>query len=292
MEEKEKNSKLFGDSYANSPTNDTTNNENQISFSNIEDIDNYHIVCSECRNYFFIDFTESKMSIKITCLCYNNKEISIEDFFGKDIRINDSSDTLSDNNSDCNCNNYEGIKCNCSKNNNIFKSYCETCRLNKCTICEINCKNKSHKLIDLKSIIKEKQLNEVKEIVNKKKNKTNPDSNFKENFKLIETDDNNLETIPEEDVKAFYKLINIIIEAYEKYPDFILANNINNIFHYFNLKDNNRVSKNIDEKEDKNKNLKLNEKDDEITIKYINNNSSIQLFNEKNSLKKIKVKLI
>lgn len=151
MDEKEENSlnnNILGESFANYQTNDTTNNENQKSFLNNESIimsdnlDNYHIECPKCHHFFSIEFTENKTSIKITCLCYNNKEISIKDFFG--IIINDSSDTSS-----IGFNNYEGLKCNCIKNN-FFKSYCITCRLNKCTGCVYICLNKSHEFIDLK----------------------------------------------------------------------------------------------------------------------------------------------
>ena len=265
--------------------NSSTNNENKSLFSNIEPIlkkeEDYHYLCRKCHIFPFIEFTKSKKNIKFTCLCYNNKEILIQDLFDKSknyITINSLSDTsfLSSINVGC-YDNCKGLKC--IEHYSNFKYYCKTCLLNICQSCKKSHEFYPHEIFDLESIIIDnKKLDEI--ITN-----INPNDNIKyvnineniENIKLNPIKDNLFEKITEEEENKFNKLIRIIINDYKNYPNYSHIFNVKNIFyHFLDLNDN---KTNIIEKECNNEYLYSNEMD-EIIIKYINNNSSIKIFSE------------
>ena len=62
-------SQLYSD--VNSKSSNSTDNIKKLTFKNIESIlkkeDNYHYLCPKCHIFPFIEFTNSKKSIKFTC---------------------------------------------------------------------------------------------------------------------------------------------------------------------------------------------------------------------------------
>jgi len=66
----------------------------------IESINNYgnysHYFCIECHKFPFIKFCKNKKDVRLTCSCFNNKKISIEELFNlisiKNIYSTDSPD--------------------------------------------------------------------------------------------------------------------------------------------------------------------------------------------------------
>ena len=98
-------------------------------------------------------------------------------------------------------------------------------------------------------------------------------SNIDENIKFVQINYNIFEKVTKDEENEFYKFLRIIINDYKNYPNFIHYYNIQNIFYFFNL-NNNQSKDNI------NNNIKEYHEKEEITIKYIKNNSNINLFNE------------
>ena len=113
----------------------STSNINEIFNINIESINNdynyNHYFCTKCYKFPFIKFCKDRKNVRLTCSCFNNKRISIEELFKK-FSIEDSlSIFLSKTNLNINIEN-ELI---CKKHNKKFKgfskfylnNYCEDC---------------------------------------------------------------------------------------------------------------------------------------------------------------------
>ena len=139
-------------------------------FQNIEPIlkseYGYHYLCPICHIFPFIEFTKSKKYVKFTCSCYDDKEILIKDLFDKNnnyIIINDLANTnlLSSTTIVNNDDNYEGLKCKKHDLNFNFKYYWYPGLLNICEECQKYFEFDQHDLIDLESILIDKnKLNE------------------------------------------------------------------------------------------------------------------------------------
>ena len=148
-------SESFYSSNINIQTNNSTNDINKQSFSNINSIlkeeDKYHYLCPKCYNFPLIEFTKSKKYIKITCSCYNNKKILIKDLF------DESNNYITINNLSCSSlltsniikDNEEGLIC--KEHHKYFKYFCKTCLINICNECKIYHINIPHELIKLES---------------------------------------------------------------------------------------------------------------------------------------------
>ena len=131
-----------------------------------------------------------------------------------------------------------------------------------------------HLLIELKSIeLDNEKLNRIITIINSN-NINNLDINEnKQNIKLFKIDDNTFEKITEEEENNFKKFIRIIINDYKNYPNMSHFCNIQNIFYFFDLHYNKGNIGNLSSNE--------NIESKEIIIEYINNDSILNLFNEK-----------
>ena len=231
------------------------NIQSKISIS--ENIGDYHYLCPNCCIFPFIEFDESRNIIKCTCSCYNNKEISINNFLdiNKKYITNLSNEKFLSSSDPC----YKGLKC--KEHNYHFKYFCKTCLLNICEKCEYDHNYAPHELILLESILNNnKQFKKLNELVNKKE----------------PNNDDYLRRVSEDEDSEFYKLIRIILNDYKVYPNFSHILNIKNLIHFFNLSDDynsrNYINGFIN---------RLSNEKDEIIIKYSNNNSNINLVNEK-----------
>ena len=75
-------------------------NKNEIFTTNIEsikkDFNDNHYFCTQCHKFPFIKFCKNKKDVRLTCSCFNNKKISIEELFNlisiKNIYSTDSPD--------------------------------------------------------------------------------------------------------------------------------------------------------------------------------------------------------
>ena len=288
MEDKYKENELSKSFYSliNAQSNCPTSKENQVSFGKIEPIlkseEGYHYLCPKCHIFPFIEFTKSKKYIKFTCLCYTDEKISIKDLFDKNyITISGLSDSNILSSTTINmhdADDCEGLKC--KGHNRKFKYFCKTCLLNICEKCKNNYHDfKPHEPIEIKSMkIDNEKLNEIKNEINANNNMIYSDLNRTEIIKINFIDEETNEKVTEEEESKFNKLIRIIIHDYKNYPNFSHIFNIKNILHLFNLnKCEGKNDNNI--KEFDNKYLQSKGKD-EIIIKYINNNSTIKIFNE------------
>ena len=288
MEDTKKGSNLsereeFYRSKINILNNNSTNNMSIGSISNINPIikeeDGYHYLCPKCHKFPFIEFTESIKEIKFSCSCNNKKlkQISIKDLFDKEkqyITINRLSNSYLLSLTIKVENNYEGLKC--IKHNKTFLYCCIRCNVNMCPDCKIkeHENNEEHLLIKLESIkLDNEKLNRIITIINSN-NINNLDINEnKQNIKLFKIDDNTFEKITEEEENNFKKFIRIIINDYKNYPNMSHFCNIQNIFYFFDLHYNKGNIGNLSSNE--------NIESKEIIIEYINNDSILNLFNEK-----------
>ena len=198
------------------------------------------------------------------------KEISVKELFDETnnyITINkllDSNYLSSNINLNKDIDNYEGLKC--KEHNLNFEYFCGRCLLNICKECEKNHESHSN-LIEFKSIkVDNDKLNEIITKINEAKK---DDINFLyealQNNKLIKANDN-YEIITEKDINDFNKLIRIIINDYQQFPNFSHYFNIKNIINFYFVNECKRNIKNVN---------------NEINIEYINNKSTINLFSEK-----------
>jgi len=68
-------------------------NINEIFNTNTDSINNdynyNHYFCTKCNKFPFIKFCKDKKNVRLTCCCFNNKKISIEELF-KIINIRNS----------------------------------------------------------------------------------------------------------------------------------------------------------------------------------------------------------
>ena len=253
-----------------------TNSKNESPFvTKIEPIlkveEKYHYLCPNCHKFPFVEFTKSKKSVKFTCSCYNDKEITINELFDENnnyITINNISDstTIKSVNND-----YKGLKCQkCDKDNAGY--FCEFCLLNLCKTCMK--KEKEHNYIELKAFkIDNDKLNAIITSLNQNNN-LNDLSNINDTIYLNLIDSMNIETVSGEEINNFKKFIRIIINDYKNYPNIMHYYNIVNILYFFNLYENKGIN-NINN----NERIQSKEKQ-EIIIEYLNNNSNINLFNE------------
>jgi len=247
----------------------STNNNNEIFNTDIKslksdyDYDN-HYFCTKCHKFPFVKFCKNRKNVKITCSCFNNRTISIEEFF-KMFSIEGSlSIFLSKSNLNINIEN-ELI---CKKHNKTFKGFSKFFLNNFCEDC-----NEYHDEIYYNDIIKFDEIrieeNKIKEINEKINNNQEISEEISEeesnNFEIIEINESTLEKISGKENKRFKKLINIIINDYKNYPNFTHYFNIKNLLYFFKIED-----KSI-EKEENTLDDNLIEKNESIIIEYINN---------------------
>ena len=249
---------------------------NEIFQLDLESIpDSYHYFCANCLKFPFIKFCKDRKNIRWTCSCINNKKISIKDLFDKiynfsnengftslniDIKINDI--------------NLDNVL-RCPEHKKEFKYFSKLFLQNICEYC-ISDKNYKDCISDQNDIIRfedikidDEKINKLFKIINNNNNDIKSFeeiSNKIENYKFFYINDTHLIELSEEEEKQFNKLINIIINDYKNYPNFSHFFNIKNLFEIFNIED-----KLLNEKEEKNIDNELNEKEESIIIKYFSN---------------------
>ena len=280
----EDNSKLCGSKLYNQEQS-TIDNLNEIFKSNIEPINNNyndsHYFCTKCHKFPLIKFEKDRKNIRLTCSCINNKKILIKELFKTYSIASSLSIFLSKTN--LNINIEKELKC--KEHDKNFKGFSKFFLNNFCEDCNYYKSKKSDTDIirfnDIK--IEEKKIDELINIVN---------DNYDESESIIKygkINDSTYVKLEEEEVKRFKKLINIIINDYKNYPNFIHFFNIKNLLYFFNIEDNPL------EKEEDIIIDNIIEKNEPIIIEYINNISKkTKLFSNifvKNNKKKFKIEI-
>ena len=213
----------------------TTEKRNKLFNTDEESINkNYndsHYFCTKCHMFPFIKFNKDRKNVRLTCSCFNNKKILIEEIFK--IYSNESSLSifLSKSNLNINIEN-EFI---CKEHNKKFKGFSKYFLSNYCEDCD-NYKNEkfNNDIIRFNDIkIEEKKIKELTKIINE---------NNDASQSIIKYEQINSNTFgklegKEEEEKRFKKLINIIINDYKNYPNFLHFFNIRNLLYYFNIED-------------------------------------------------------
>ena len=89
VESEDKDYSKFYDSNSNIPINQK-DNKSQLFNTNIEPIYNKsnHYFCTKCLKFPFIKFCKDRRNIRLTCSCFNNKKILIEDLFSFENKYN------------------------------------------------------------------------------------------------------------------------------------------------------------------------------------------------------------
>ena len=63
----------------------STNNINELFNTSIDSINNdfnyNHYFCTKCNKFPFIKFCKDRKNVRMTCCCFNNKKITIEELF-------------------------------------------------------------------------------------------------------------------------------------------------------------------------------------------------------------------
>ena len=209
--------------------------ETQTFGSDIEEIndDSSHYFCTKCLKFPFIKFCKDRKNIRLTCSCFNNKKILIEDLFLFDSKYNfltKNTNFIKTNNSTKNSFEKELL---CKKHEKIFNCFSTNLMDNCCLDCIEESENdENNNIIYFNDIKLEKQ--KILQLIEK----INPhDDKFLNNIKIIDNNNSYYEKLSEEEGKRFKKLINIIINDYKKYPNFSHYFNIKNLLHFFNIED-------------------------------------------------------
>jgi len=270
MEESEdKDYSKFYDSNFNIPTSQK-DNKSQLFHTDTEPIydKSNHYFCTKCLKFPFIEFCKDRKNIRLTCSCFNNKKVLIEDLFSFEnkynllIKNNNLFTTTINSNED----NNEIIKNNfiCQKHGKKFEGFSINYMDNYCPDCYqviIN-SNSNINFNDIK--IENGKILQLLEKINEHKDYYNDNIN---NIIIIKNNNNNYEKLSEVEYKRFKQLINIIINEYKEYPNFSHFLNIQNLLYFFKIENNSSIIK-----QEKKIDAKLIKNIEPIIIEYINNN--------------------
>ena len=166
------------------------------------------------------------------------------------------------NNSDC-----QGIIC--QKHNKKFEYFCKECFIHSCNEINEGNLNNGCDLIRLEEIrFDNKKIELLKNKIKPNIEEINENISNLNDTNTIINNNRNTELLTGKEKNQFNKLINIIINDYNNFPNILHFFNIQNLFNFFNIKDENE--KEINSKNDFSLNREFNQ-NDEISIEYINN---------------------
>ena len=268
----------------------STDNKVELFETNIESINNYdnynHYFCIECHKFPFIKFCKNKKNVRLTCSCFNNKKISIEELFNL-ISIKNINSTYSSEANKINIKN-EVI---CNEHNKKFKGFSKFFLNNYCE----DCAQYKNEIYDNDIIrfddIKLDKIEELFETINDNNCISDELSEqlseeISDNIIFNKFNKSTYEKISKNEEKRFKELVNIIINDYKYYPNFTHFFNIRNLLYFFNIE--NKPIQNEG-------NINLIEKKEPIIIEYINDGTKkIKLFSKifvKNNKKNCSVEI-
>ena len=217
--------------------------DNEIFITNMESINNdnnyNHYFCTKCYKFPFIKFCKDRKNVRLTCSCFNNKKVSLKELF-KIISIKNS-EAIFIPESTLNLDIENELKC--KEHNKKFKGFSKFLLNNYCEDCyEYKNEIYDNDIIRFDEIkIEEKKIEEIIEKINDNKDLSEELSEEINNYtRYNKINENTYEVLSKElkeDDKRFKNLINIIINDYKNYPNFIHFFNIKNLLDFFNLED-------------------------------------------------------
>ena len=241
-----------------------------------------HYFCAKCHMFPFIEFNKDRKSVRLTCSCFDNKKMTIEEVFKLYSIESSLSIFLSKSNLNLNINIENELIC--KQHNKKFKGFSKYFLRNFCEDCDYYKNEKfDNDIIRFNDIkIEEKKIDELIKIIN--------GNNFDTSESIIKykkINDSTYEKIDEEEEKRFKKLITIIINDYNNYPNFLHFFNIKNLLYFFDIEE---MSIEREEEIDN-----LTDKNEPIIIEYINNfPNKTKLFSKifvKNNESKFKIEI-
>ena len=259
------------------------------SIEKIDNCDTDHYYCTGCNKFPIIELCKDMENVVITCSCFNNKKITIKELYNL-INININTTNFFSDSTPKSLNTDNILLC--SEHQKPFKGFSQLFLNNFCEEC-IKQKISKNDIIlfeDLK--IEEKKLEDLIKLINEVFNSKDmpiQTLNISENtLKFIKIKENYYTRISKDDKNRFKRLFNIILNDYQKYPNFSHFFYIKNYLDFFNIEN---KSNDLEEKKDDNFIL-INEA---IIIEYINNISNkTKLFSKifvKNNKKTFKVEI-
>ena len=185
--------------------------EDYIKFNtNTESINNdynyNHYFCTKCYKFPCLKFCKNRKNVRMTCSCFNNKKISIEELF-KIIYIKNSRENfLSESTLNINIEN----QLICQEHNKKFKGFSKFFLNNYCEECyDYKKEIYDNDIIRFDEIrIEEKKINQIIEKINDNKDMSEEISEeISNNIKFIKISENTYEKLLEEEEIRFKKLI-------------------------------------------------------------------------------------
>ena len=179
----------------------TTEKKNELFNIDEEPINNNyndsHYFCNKCHKFPLIKFNKDRKNVKLTCSCFNNKKMIIEELFKTNSIASSLSIFLSKTNLNINIEN----ELLCKDHNKKFQGFSKYFLNNYCEDCD-NFKNEEFnkdiiRFNDIK--IEEKKIEELIKIIN------DNNDNSESIIKYIKINDSTYEKLEEEEEKRFKK---------------------------------------------------------------------------------------
>ena len=168
-------------------------------------------------NFLFIKFCKDRRNIRLTCSCFNNKKILIEDLFSFEKKFNllikNSNLFTTTINSNKNYNKISENNLICKEDKEKFENFSINYMDNYCPLCS-KVKHKSDSTFDFNDIkIENEKILQLIEKIHENNDYNNYNIN---NIKIIQNNDSYFEKLSEDEDKRFKLLINIIINDYKE----------------------------------------------------------------------------
>ena len=128
-----------------------SDDKSQLFHTDIEPIydNSNHYFCIKCLKFPFIKFCKDRRNIRLTCSCFNNKKILIEDLFSSENKYNllikNNNNIFTTIKSNENNNKINGSKFICKKHKKKFERFSIKYMDNYCKLCIIEESDKNRK---------------------------------------------------------------------------------------------------------------------------------------------------
>jgi len=234
-ESEDKDYSNFYDYNSNIPTSQK-DNKSQLFNADTEPIydKSNHYFCTKCLKFPFIKFCKDRRNIRLTCSCFNNKKILIEDLFSFKSKYNllIKNNNLYTTKIKSRKNINKIIKNNfiCKEHKEKFEGFSIDYMDNYCPSC-YKVKYNSNSIINFNDIkIKKGKILQLLEKINDHNDYNNDNIN---NIIIFKINESYYGELSEDEYKRFKQLINIIINDYKEYPNFSHFFNITKFITFF-----------------------------------------------------------
>jgi len=252
LESEDKDYSNFYDYNSNIPISQK-DNKSQLFNTDTEPIydDSNHYFCTKYLKFPFIKFYKDRKNIRLTCSCFNNKKVLIEDLFSFENKYNllIKNNNLFTTTINSNEGNNEIIENNfiCKEHKKKFEGFSINYMDNYCPSC-YKIKDNSSSIINFNDI--EIDNGKILQLFEKINEHYDYDIDNINNIKIFKNYDSYYGQLSLNEEKRFKQLINIIINDYINYPNFSHFLNIQNLFRFFKIKNNSSIIKEEEKKID------------------------------------------